>query len=447
MMESYRIHQDNARIFGFKICEKFLALLLEDFDGKAYLGMVNPSEHGRFLQDILRGYFSKELPYCIIDKKFFYGHLKFLSFQERQLEIGENIQELFYLILKEAIVLQASDIHLESFGEDAWLRMRIDGELEEVCRIPRKIFESLCTKIKLEAKLDITQIKQAQDGRYQAFLEHGDYDFRISCVPLYQGDSIVLRILYRHRHFTKLHQLGFLEHQLKQIQQGIAKTHGIIFITGPTGSGKSTTLYAILQALQGSGKKIITLEDPIEYHMDYATQVQVMPEADFGYAKALRAVLRQDPDILMVGEIRDEETLRLAFRAALTGHLVLATIHANDVQNTFDRLQNMGMQKHDILSCVLMIIAQRLLKKICPFCMQERFGSLMAYGCVACNQQGSLGREIISEILVLDKKTRGMIKQGELGEYLESEAFENLQCNAMQKIKEGKILATQIQKI
>lgn len=444
-MKDFKLYKDNTRIFGKQICEKFLALLVVDDEQNVFLGLVDEAIDLQFLKDILRGYFAQDLPIVLIDKKFFYAHFRFLSFQEKQISLQDNIQEFFHYILQEAIVLGASDIHLENFEDDAWLRFRIDGELQEICNIPKEVFESLCSKIKLEAKLDITQIKQAQDGRYSFILENRDYDFRISCIPLYQGESIVMRILYKQKRFIELEGLEFSKSHLDVIKKNITKTHGIILITGPTGSGKSTTLYAILKYLQGSKKKIITLEDPIEYKMSYATQVQVMQ--DFGYAKALRFVLRQDPDIIMVGEIRDKETLELSFRAALTGHLVLATLHTNDILNTFDRLQNMGMNEHYILSSLLMIVSQRLLKKLCPFCKVQQADGFVACGCKSCNEQGVFGREVVSEILVLDKEAKKAIKKEALEEYLESSTFCNLYDNAMQKIKEGKILASEIQKI
>ena len=452
--QSIKIHKDNIKILGKGLCERFGALLVINEQNQTCLGLVDTHQDKDFLQDTLRGHFTEPLPVVEIEKKFFYQHARFFDFWERSLSLSADISALLECILQEAIRLKASDIHIESFESGAWLRYRLDGELEDVAQIAKPTFEALSTKIKLEAKLDITQIKQAQDGRYSASFAGLEYDFRISCLPLYEGESIALRILYKQKESIGLDGLALSPHHLAQIKQNIAKPHGIILITGPTGSGKSTTLYAILESLQGSQKKIITLEDPVESKIQYATQVQVMP--DFGYAKALRAVLRQDPDIIMVGEIRDKETLELAFRAALTGHLVLATLHTNDAKSAFERLQNMGMEEHYILSSLLMVVSQRLLRRICPHCGGKGDSEVKSMaeennrgdlGCEACNFQGVLGREVVSEVLVLDKETKRAIRADRLEEYLEQSGFESLKQNALQKAEEGKISPQEAQKI
>lgn len=439
-MKNLRVYKDNTKIFGAKICKEFRALLVIDANKKIYLGVVDKGIKVDFLQDILRGYFVEKIPLIELSKNFFYYHLKFIDFQEKQKEVQNNIEKLFSFILKEAIRFEASDIHIENFEESGWLRFRIDGELQEVCEIEREVFNSLCLKIKLESKLDITETRQSQDGRYSTTLDSIKYDFRISCVPTYEGESIVLRILHKQKHQVNLEWLKISDNHLNLIRSNLSKKYGIILVTGATGSGKSTTLYAILESFKNSKKKIITIEDPIEYKIPYATQVQVISESDFSFAQALSAILRQDPDIIMVGEIRDFKTLELAFRAALTGHLVFATLHTNDTKSTFDRLMDMGMSKNNILSSLLMIISQQLLKKPCIKCQEKINNNYQSKGCDICNYQGILGREIVTEVLVLDKEVKKAIREDRLEEYLDSISFETLYHNAQRKQEEGRVI-------
>ncbi|WP_104697018.1 MULTISPECIES: GspE/PulE family protein [unclassified Helicobacter] len=440
-MKNLRIYRDNIKILGAKICKDLGILLVIDESNQVCLGVVDKKTKNKDeLDSIYSISIAKNFPLVDLDKGFFYYHLKFIDFQERQKEIQDNIEKLFNFILKEAIRVEASDIHLENFDQNAWLRFRIDGELQEVCEIEKEIFNSLCLKIKLESKLDITEIKQAQDGRYSIELNSIKYDFRISCIPTYEGESIVLRILHKQKQQVNLNWLNLSDNHLNLIQSNLTKSHGIILITGPTGSGKSTTLYAILESFKNSRKKIITIEDPVEYKIPYATQIQVIAESDFSFAQALSAILRQDPDIIMVGEIRDIKTLELAFRASLTGHLVFATLHTNDAKSTFERLIDMGMNKHSILSSLLMIVSQKLLKKPCSNCQEKRDEGYQSMGCKACNYQGILGREVVTEVLVLDKEVKKAIKEDRLEEYLDSNAFETLYCNALRKQKEGRVV-------
>lgn len=439
-MQNLRVYKDNIKIFGKEICQKFKSLIVIDDMQNIHLGILEETKDIAFLQDILRAYFNP-LPSCVIlSEKFFYHHLRFLDIQEKIYKSQADIKELFALILKEAILMDASDIHLENFNENAWIRFRIDGELCEVCEIEREVFEALCLKIKLESKLDITEIKQSQDGRFNFFYNALQYDFRISCIPTYNGQSLVLRILHKQKQQINLHSLGISKNHLDLILDQITKKHGIILLTGPTGSGKSTTLYAILENFKSSKKKIITLEDPVEYKIPYATQIQVVAESNFSFSQALSAVLRQDPDIIMVGEIRDLKTLELAFRASLTGHLVFATLHTNDTKSALDRLVDMGMSKHNILSSLLMIVSQRLFKKACKNCQKKMEEKYISIGCEVCNFQGFVGREVATEVLVLSKEVKRVIKEDNLEEYLDLIDFETLDKNASKKYDEGKIL-------
>lgn len=400
------VHQSNISLLGKNLCEKYQVLLLVDNLGETYLGHVSPPPSG--LKDILKSRF-KVLPKDLrISQKFFFKNLKFLPIQEELENIKENVQEVMDLILIRGLELQASDIHIETFGEYGWLRFRIDGYLENIALLDKNLYKALCLKIKLESKLDITDIRQAQDGRYTKKNLHKEYDLRISVLPIYYGESIVIRILMKFKKTLNLDDLGLSQSHLSQIQFNINKSHGIILITGPTGSGKSTTQYALLQELQDKHLKIITIEDPIEYQMNFATQIQVNEQMSF--SKALRSILRQDPDVIVVGEIRDQETLKLAFEAALTGHLVLATLHANDAYSSLERLVNMGLDNHTIFASLLLIISQRLLRSLCPYCKKEYEGSWEASGCKECEMQGTMGRRLVCEICEISYEVRKHIQ-------------------------------------
>ncbi|CBG40684.1 GspE/PulE family protein [Helicobacter mustelae] len=430
----YFSHPQNLKIFGKHFCQKYQALLLLDSDFTPCIASKNPLPIP-LLQEICKPYF-EEIPKILpLSRAEFFQFSKYFDFQEKQAHIKNNIGGLFSLILQEAVLLETSDIHLESFhikdlGIGGVLRFRVHGDLEIVSYFEEEVFRALCSKIKLDSRLNITDIKQAQDGRYATRIQEREYDCRVSAIPLYNGESLVLRILYKNKNNRSLESLHFTPSHLKILQQTLKIPYGILLVVGATGSGKSTTLYAILQSLQNEHKKIITLEDPPEHQMPFATQVKISSEFDF--QEALRAILRHDPDIIVVGEIRDQITLELAFGAALTGHLVLATLHSNDCQSALQRLQNMGMAKQDILASLLLILAQRLYKSPCQHCQGG--------GCEHCNMQGIFGREVVTEILAFDSMVKKAVLQDCLQEYLEQSGFESLEQNLMRKIAEGRIV-------
>lgn len=426
-------HPNNIKILSKHFCLKYQVLLLSDEKNNLYIASIqNPMES--IVQEVINTHFNPAPQYIHIHTQDFYRYAKFLDFQENLLKLQSHIESLFLLILEQAIFFEASDIHIESFMDGGILRFRIHGDLEIASCFDTAIFKALCSKIKLESKLDISNIQQSQDGRYSTKINNKDYDFRISCVPLYKGESIVIRILYKDKNRLELKDLNITPKHLQTIYQAINKPYGILLVAGPTGSGKTTTLYAILQHLQKENKKIITLEDPPEYQMHFATQVKISSENQFDFKDALKAILRHDPDIIMVGEIRDEATLNLAFRAALTGHLVLATLHSNDCKSSLHRISNMGLEQQDILNSLIAIIAQRLYKKPCPYCSKN-----IQKGCNQCNMQGILGREIATEVLFLDKATKKAIQQNTLDDFLENSDFETLEKNLHDKIQQGLI--------
>ena len=402
------IHKDNLNVLSRAMCEKYQILLLCDEQNTPYIGYINQTPPPG-LNEVIKRHFPSLPNMQKINPKLFYQYAKFLTLQEEIKNHIHHIGALLDCIILAAIKHQASDIHIEHFGQDGWIRFRIHGELESCAMLNESVYKALCSKIKLESRLDITQIKESQDGRAQKIIDDKIYDLRISVLPLFEGESIVIRILSKHKKHLMLEDLHLDPKNLDIIKNNIHKTHGIILITGPTGSGKSTTQYAMLESLKNRNLKIITIEDPIEYQMPFATQIQTNEQ--LGFSQALRAILRQDPDVIMVGEIRDAQTLELAFSAALTGHLVLATLHANDISSSFERLLNLGLSAHNIFASLLLIISQRLLKPLCPKCKKQQNGSWYAEGCEYCNMQGSFGRELVYEICEINQEARSLAKQ------------------------------------
>lgn len=344
-----------------------------------------------------------------------------------------DINNLLDFILAYGIQNQSSDIHLESHAHEAIIRYRIDGILHKSFEIPLDIFEVLSTRLKLECKLDISEKRKSLDGRFSREFAQGAFDVRFSSMPSIEGESLVLRILQKGAKSHTLQSLGFLPQTLHLINQEITKGSGVILLVGPTGCGKSTTLYAMLEAIKDHTKKIITLEDPIEYRVDGITQVMLNPQYDFSFEKALRGCLRQDPDVLMIGEIRDSQTLDLALQASLTGHLVFATLHANDTLGAFDRILALGGKIEILTTNLSMIIAQRLARRLCEHCkyiVTEDFYATFkdglyqdflanftlkaplyrAKGCAYCDNSGFLGRLLLSETLQNPRTTAHISK-------------------------------------
>ncbi|MCX7589647.1 MAG: GspE/PulE family protein [Patescibacteria group bacterium] len=282
-----------------------------------------------------------------------------------------SVTELFQLILAGAIANKSSDIHFEAQEDGARLRFRIDGVLNDICKIPLKNYEPLISRIKLVSGLKINIHEETQDGRFTINLTGKEIEMRVSIIPSEFGETIVMRILDPEAIMVDFDQLGIREDDLKILERNIKKPNGMILNTGPTGSGKTTTLYTILRKLNTPDVKIITIEDPIEYKIEGIEQTQVDPEANYTFASGLRAVVRQDPDIILVGEIRDQETADIAMQAALTGHLVLSTLHTNDSIGAIPRLIDLGSKPQTIGPALSLVIAQRLVRKLCNNCKQK----------------------------------------------------------------------------
>ncbi len=342
------------------------------------------------------------------------------------------IVKMVDLLIRQALQRRASDIHIEPFERNVRVRYRIDGNLEEVLTIPKKNQNGIVTRIKIMSRLDITENRLPQDGRFKIKLQDHEVDFRISVLPVYYGSKVVMRILSKSALSFGLDNLGFLPETLDSFKAAISRPFGMILMTGPTGSGKSTTLYSILNLLNSPEKNIITIEDPIEYQLKGITQIQINPEIGLDFANGLRAILRQSPDIVMVGEIRDFETVDIAIKASLTGQLVLSTLHTNDAAGAMTRLIDMGVEPFLIASSVNLIAAQRLCRKICPYCKEKidipaevfkRMGISLdqlfpggknrffhhGKGCARCGSTGYWGRMGILETLPVDDEIRDLV--------------------------------------
>ncbi len=309
----------------------------------------------------------------------------------------------------------ASDIHIEAFENYSLVRFRVDGTLRDIVRPKRALHAALVSRIKIMAQLDIAEKRLPQDGRITLRVGGRAIDVRVSTLPTGHGERVVLRLLEKDLSRLTLESLGMSDRTLRRFDELIHQPHGIILVTGPTGSGKTTTLYAAIRRLDHTTTNIMTVEDPVEYDIEGIGQTQVNAKIDMSFARALRAILRQDPDVVMIGEIRDLETAQIAVQASLTGHLVLATLHTNDAASAVTRLIDMGIEPFLLSSSLLGVLGQRLVRKLCPHCRQPAPGATQAYravGCAECSQTGYLGRTGIYELLTVDDELRTLVHRG-----------------------------------
>ena len=330
-------------------------------------------------------------------------------------------------IILEAVQKEASDIHIEQLQTHLRIRIRVDGVLQSLRQLPPEMHPSVISRIKVLSGMDIGERRKPQDGRFEMSVAGKDIDFRVSSLPASKGEKIVLRLLDKSSIRLALRDLGLEGDQHEVLSSNLRKPHGMILVTGPTGSGKTTTLYACLNTINSVEKNIVTVEDPVEYELEGVSQVQVNPRADMTFANALRSILRQDPDIIMVGEIRDVETADIAIQASLTGHLVLSTLHTNTACGAVARLIDMEIQPFLIASSLMLVAAQRLVRRLCPHCRRpfepppelqeelrlDRIGTgasfFRAVGCERCNGSGYRGRIAIFEMLVVDPDIDALI--------------------------------------
>jgi general secretion pathway protein E len=356
-------------------------------------------------------------------------------------------------IIFQAVKERASDIHIEPFERELEVRFRIDGILYKMLAPPKVVQEALISRVKIMAGLNIAEKRLPQDGRLRVIVAGRDVDIRVSIIPTFFGERVVLRLLDKQRGVISLADIGFAPSDVQIMERLLARTSGIILVTGPTGSGKTTTLYAALSRINSPEKNIITIEDPIEYQLKGVGQIQVNPKIDLTFANGLRSVLRQDPDIIMVGEIRDPVTAEIAMQASLTGHLVLSTLHTNDAATAVTRLTDMGVEPFMVASTLSAVLAQRLVRVICPHC-RESYQPERAYpgitlpallyrgkGCEKCFNLGSVGRTGIYELLLIDSELCSMITRqvpaGIIKEYAVSRGMRTLREDGLAKAAAG----------
>ena len=336
-------------------------------------------------------------------------------------------------ICLEAIRKKASDIHIQGTKDSVSVRLRMDGVLQTVRQLDRNILNPLVSRLKVMSGLNVMENRLCQDGRMSVQTAGKKLDFRVSIVPAVTGQNIVLRLFNTESEELPLDLLGFSEENLTEIRKALHLPYGMILATGPTGSGKTTTLHAMLKEMDKEHLKIVTIEDPVEKEIDGIEQIQVNDEIGLTFGSILRRILRQDPDVIMVGEIRDTETAELAVRSALTGHLILSTLHTNDSVSAVTRLRNLGIEPYLIAGVLRMSIAQRLVRKACPSCVGT--------GCDDCDFTGYKGRTVVSEVFSVNENTSEMIERGnsdsEIRKYLLQGKFSTLQDSAKQKVKEG----------
>lgn len=377
------------------------------------------------------------------------------------------IIRLINAIFSQAIKIKASDIHIETYESRVLVRHRVDGVLQKVLEIPRAIAPLVISRVKVMAKLDIAEKRIPQDGRISLRVGQQNIDVRVSTLPSNHGERIVLRILDRQAVTLDMMQLGMPPDIMNNLQELIAQPHGILLVTGPTGSGKTTSLYAMLTELNQTTRNILTIEDPIEYDLPGIGQTQVNTKVDMTFAKGLRAILRQDPDVVMIGEIRDLETAEIAIQASLTGHLVLSTLHTNSALGAITRLQDMGLESFLISSSIIGLLAQRLIRRLCPKCKQpheitDAEKTIMELhtaqyqeiyepvGCEFCNLQGYKGRSGIYELITPNESLRSQIHRRESTQALEQTVratTRSIRADGFQRVLNGETSLAEILRV
>lgn len=388
----------------------------------------------------------------------------------RDLASEAPIIRLVNRLILNAVEIRASDIHFEPFEHEFVVRYRIDGILHEVDSPPHRLHAAIISRVKIMAKLDIAERRLPQDGRIKLKISDKEIDFRVSTVPTVYGESLVMRILDRDTLVLDLEKLGFPEQILKKYHELISQPYGMILVTGPTGSGKTSTLYTTLAKINSPEFKIITLEDPVEYQLNGINQIQVNPKIGLKFTSGLRAIVRQDPDIILVGEIRDKETADIAIQSALTGHLLFSTLHTNDSCGAISRLLDMGVENFLLSSTLLGVLAQRLVRVICPFCKEQtlpeerliksmgidkdqadRLSFYQGKGCEECRHTGFRGRIAIFEFLLIDEEIRKEIINRSSTETIKKTALKKglftLRQDGWEKVKLGQTTISEVLRV
>lgn len=393
--------------------------------------------------------------------------------QLRDLASEAPVIRLVNHIISQALEVKASDIHFEPFRDLLKVRFRIDGVLHDIETVSKRLQPAITSRLKLMAKMNIAEMRLPQDGRIKVREGQREIDIRVSSLPTLFGESVVLRLLNREEVRLELETLGISADMLGDFEKIISRPYGLILVTGPTGSGKTTTLYGVMNRINAPDKKIVTVEDPVEYQLDGINQIQVRPKIGLGFASALRNILRQDPDVILVGEIRDAETAEIAIQSALTGHLVFSTLHTNDAASAITRLQEMGVESYLLSSCLLAVMAQRLVRKICPHCgaaydlppgfFEEVVQALgvdstqapsevwRGKGCANCANTGFSGRTGIYELIQVDDEIRRLIVKGADSGSILSKArslgMRTLRQDGLQKVLAGQTTFEEVMRV
>lgn len=369
---------------------------------------------------------------------------KYIKENDKSLE-NENspgVKMLNYF-LKEAIFKKASDIHIEPFESNAIVRFRIDGVLHEFWKLSQELYRQIKGRVKILSDMDISEKKHPQDGKFKFNFYKRDLDIRVSTMPTLYDEKIVMRILYKSQSLIKLEELGFHGKAFHEIKSISKYTSGMMLVTGPTGSGKTTTLYSIINEMDREHRNIITIEEPVEYSIDGVNQINIREKIGMTFSNVLKYTLRQDPDVIMIGEIRDRETAKIAIRASITGHLVLASLHTKDPLSSIIRLIDMGVADYLLMEALDLIISQRLVRRVCPFCKKV--------GCEKCNHTGYLGRTLIYERVILDEHIKEMVLSGcnmdKIRRYTLEKNKTNLEENALDLVKKGKTSMEELEKL
>jgi general secretion pathway protein E len=392
----------------------------------------------------------------------------------RDLASEAPVIRLVNTLIARALERRASDIHIEPFEKELQVRYRIDGILHDVEAPPRKLQAALISRVKLMAKLNIAERRLPQDGRIKLRMLGREIDLRVSTLPTLYGESVVMRILDRSSISVSLETLGFPTDTMSEVEKQIARPYGMILVTGPTGSGKTTTLYGSLDKINSPDKKIITIEDPVEYQLAGVNQIHVKPQIGLTFANGLRSIVRQDPDVIMIGEIRDFETAEIAVQAALTGHLVFSTLHTNDAAGAISRLLEMGVEDYLLASSLLAVMAQRLVRTLCPHCRRPIEGGVMlsdngniadgtngargmpmaaydARGCEACDMTGYHGRSGIFELLLINEGVRQLVLKHSSSDIIKtfavSQGMRTLREDGWRKVREGTTTVSEVLRV
>jgi len=371
---------------------------------------------------------------------------------EESAPIIKLVNSLFFQAIKRG----ASDIHIEVHERKGEVRLRIDGALKKHLDLEKSVTTLVINRIKVISNLDISEKRVPQDGRTQVSISGKTLDIRVSVLPTYYGERVVMRILMQSESIPTLEELGFAKDTTEAFYKLLNHSHGMILVTGPTGSGKSTTLHSFLQHIASPDKNIITIEDPVEYNADHVNQIQVNEKVGLTFAAGLRSILRQDPDVVMVGEIRDSETAQIAIQAALTGHLLLSTLHTNDATSSITRLMDMGIEDYLLSSTLIGVLAQRLVRKLCPHCkvptmlqkpilkelgLDDKSVYYKAVGCRKCDFTGYSGRQAVGELFVMSSEVKEYMKRGlndhEIREVMKKQGMKTISDKLKEMMKEG----------